>query len=268
MGQYLPKHTILIGFQVIVEYARYSRDALDEDHRSYVISHSAKEVDAYMIFVANADDIVEARHAFVRDHDQRIVSHQFHATKWAHRKGHTDRRCEYDAWKKAFDAMEQANGSLATVNWAENELEVLAKHELRSLKPVIYVVDVPREAYMRQVLPDLDESKHTFFCQIGVKKPVAMRRHKRKCSPDLPNFGSGLVLSLKVGTRTVRRTVLNHDVPYCRSVLTHPAPYIVRYASFPFRTAVPWSGQYVTITAQVRAILVIQLQKRHSVLSY
>lgn len=157
-----------------MEYSRYSRDALDEDHRSYVISNSAKDVDAYILFVENADDVVRARDAFVRDHDQRIVSHQFHATKWAHRTERTDRRCEYDAWKKAFDALVEAEGSLASVNWSQSELNVLAPHELRSLKPVIYIIGVPREAYMRQV-----------FSQI---------------------FASHLVLSLKVVTRHAYRT--------------------------------------------------------------
>lgn len=110
-----------------------------------------KDVDAYVLVVANSSDVAQARRRIFA-HDRRLVSHNFHSKKWASRKGGEDHSCAFDVWKKAFDAMEGAEGGLTSVNWSESDLNVLADYELWSLKPVLFVVNVSREQYLHQVL--------------------------------------------------------------------------------------------------------------------
>ncbi|KAH7718109.1 GTP binding domain containing protein [Aphelenchoides avenae] len=106
-------------------------------------------VDAYVIIIENSSDVAESRASFVR-HDREVVSHHLHASKWASRKGQDGGHCEYDAWKKAFDTITRPGGSLTRANWSESELRVLGQYDLLSMKPVIYVVNVSREEYIRQ----------------------------------------------------------------------------------------------------------------------
>ncbi|KAH7718426.1 hypothetical protein AAVH_14108 [Aphelenchoides avenae] len=110
----------------------------------------AKDVDAYVLFIENSSDLAQVRRLFAA-HDQDVISHHFHATKWAIRHGDADLRCDYDVLRQAFDRTVRAEGSLTAVNWREDEWKVLAKYELRSLKPVLFVVNVSRDEYVSQV---------------------------------------------------------------------------------------------------------------------
>ncbi|KAH7707441.1 GTP binding protein [Aphelenchoides avenae] len=137
-----------------VEFAyRRSRDALNEtesyyDDDDYVFPPS-EDVDAYLVFVGNSSDVAQARLSFKR-HDQRLISHHYHTAKWDTRKGRRHKPCEFEVFKKAFDAIVRTGGSLTTVDWSESELKLLAGNDLKSLKPTIYVVNVSREEYLGQ----------------------------------------------------------------------------------------------------------------------
>ncbi|KAH7718422.1 GTP-binding protein [Aphelenchoides avenae] len=113
------------------------------------VLHPSEDVDVYVLFVENSKDVAQALRRFVA-HDRKVAARHLHATKWAIRKGDADGHCAFDAWKKASDAIERAESSLKSVNWSESELNVFAEHELRSLKPTVYVVNVPREQYIHQ----------------------------------------------------------------------------------------------------------------------
>ncbi|KAH7693733.1 hypothetical protein AAVH_39227, partial [Aphelenchoides avenae] len=126
----------------------FTMDVLEESRLKHVLP-SLDAVDAYIIFVANSTDVGQSRVSFLR-YDRKVVSHCLHATKWASRHALRDGHCAYDVCKKAFDALAQPGGSLSKVNWSESELNILAVLELRSRRPAMYVVDVPREVYMRQ----------------------------------------------------------------------------------------------------------------------
>lgn len=108
-----------------------------------------------MIFVENANDVPDAR-TFFR-HDERNLVHQYLSNKWFHRnvakwaRFDEKDRCRFDVEKKAFDALQKPGGSLTQVNWTESEIRELDQYELRSLKPKIFVLNVSREAYLRQV---------------------------------------------------------------------------------------------------------------------
>lgn len=107
------------------------------------------ELDAYLVFVEDSDDVAKTRMSFLRD--QGFVKDHLHEAKWAIRKGRPGSQCDYAVLVKANSTLMHGGGGLSTGNWSESELSIMAKYELRSLKPVIYVVGVSRDEYLRQV---------------------------------------------------------------------------------------------------------------------
>ncbi|KAH7718125.1 GTP binding domain containing protein [Aphelenchoides avenae] len=125
-----------------------TRDVLHESQPKHVLP-GLNNVDAYVILVENSSDVAESRASFLR-YDKEVVLHHLHASKWASRKRREGGDCEYDVWKKAFDAMNRTGGALTKVSWTESERRVLDQYDLRSMKPAIFIVNVSWDEYIHQ----------------------------------------------------------------------------------------------------------------------